>query len=796
MATRRARLAALLSGGAIPDTADYQVRLEPEGTLVGTVNEDWAVESNGGDIFQLGNASWRVLRIEPGIVRVADAKGQPPSLPFWLGEAPGRTRELAAEIGTLREECAAVPAEDEAAAALRRWCGERLAGRRRRPDRGLRRGGAPRSRRRPDAEARDPRAVLRRERRHAAHRARSVRIEDQPRLGPGAAQEVLRRLRLRASGGGQRGGDRPLARRRSTASRWRKSSTTFTPTARARSSSRRSSRRRCSRRAGAGTRSARSCSSASRGGKKVPANLLRMRANDLLAAAFPQVLACPETLPGGPIAVPMEHPIVAQTIEDCLTEAMDVDGFLEVLRGLKDGSIERCAVDTVEPSSFARGILSSQPYTLPGRRSARRAAHAGGPLPPRPRRPARPTRSARSIPTRSRASARRRGRSPPTPRRSTRRCSGWDTSRLRRDEPWQAWLDELAAGGAWSAEGDRWFAAEATRDPKAVLRGRMEALGPVSSNAGDEPLLLELESEGVVLRTRIAGRRGLVRPAAARAHPPLHARPPAPGDRARHRRAVPALPRLLAARGPRAPARRSARRGTGRRAAGRLRSPRRGLGGERAAGARARLPARVAGSADAFRRGDVGTALGRRRERGPARADLPRPSAKTWTTGPRSPAQEPAREPSGTALEVYEVLLARGAMFFQELARATKLPPAFVEAGLDGADRAGPRDVRLLRRPAMVDRAGLEAKSGRHRGGALERRSRARPSLPSRPSSSRAGSSPAPASSSARRSRARSSRCRGATSRACAGRWRRAARFAAAASWPASTASSTPCPRR
>src|SRR5204863_4865296 len=106
MATKRARMAALLSGGAIPDTADYQVRLEPDGLLVGTVNEDWAVETNGGDVFQLGNASWRVLRVQPGIVRVADAKGQPPTIPFWLGEAPGRTRELAAAIGGLREECA------------------------------------------------------------------------------------------------------------------------------------------------------------------------------------------------------------------------------------------------------------------------------------------------------------------------------------------------------------------------------------------------------------------------------------------------------------------------------------------------------------------------------------------------------------------------------------------------------------------------------------------------------------------------------------------------------------------
>src|SRR5207253_5541077 len=128
MATRRARLTALLSGGAIPDTADYQVRLEPEGTLVGTVNEDWAVESNGGDIFQLGNASWRVLRIEPGIVRVADAKGQPPTIPFWLGEAPGRTRELAAAIGTLREECAlhAAAAHEAPIEFLRSACREAL----------------------------------------------------------------------------------------------------------------------------------------------------------------------------------------------------------------------------------------------------------------------------------------------------------------------------------------------------------------------------------------------------------------------------------------------------------------------------------------------------------------------------------------------------------------------------------------------------------------------------------------------------------------------------------------------
>ena len=99
-----ARLTAITSGGAIPDTADYQVMLEPEGTLVGSVNEDFAVESLQGDIFQLGNQSYRILRVERSMVRVEDAHGEPPSIPFWLGEAPGRTDELSVAVSRLREE--------------------------------------------------------------------------------------------------------------------------------------------------------------------------------------------------------------------------------------------------------------------------------------------------------------------------------------------------------------------------------------------------------------------------------------------------------------------------------------------------------------------------------------------------------------------------------------------------------------------------------------------------------------------------------------------------------------------
>ena len=103
-ARRGARFVALTSGGAIADNSDYRVLLEPGETFIGTVNEDFAVESMAGDIFQLGNASWRILRINSGAVRVEDAHGQPPGIPFWLGEAPGRTNELSHAVSRLRVE--------------------------------------------------------------------------------------------------------------------------------------------------------------------------------------------------------------------------------------------------------------------------------------------------------------------------------------------------------------------------------------------------------------------------------------------------------------------------------------------------------------------------------------------------------------------------------------------------------------------------------------------------------------------------------------------------------------------
>ena len=114
---RGARLAALTSGGAIPDNANYDVVLEPEGTVIGNVDEDFAIESMAGDIILLGNSSWRIRRVEPGRVRVEDAAGAAPTIPFWLGEGPARTRELSAEVAALREEIAAAAARGEDPAA-------------------------------------------------------------------------------------------------------------------------------------------------------------------------------------------------------------------------------------------------------------------------------------------------------------------------------------------------------------------------------------------------------------------------------------------------------------------------------------------------------------------------------------------------------------------------------------------------------------------------------------------------------------------------------------------------------
>jgi ATP-dependent Lhr-like helicase len=712
LATKRARLAALLSGGAIPDSADYQVRLEPEGTLVGTVNEDWAVESNGGDIFQLGNASWRVLRVEPGIMRVADAKGQPPSIPFWLGEAPGRTRELAAEIGALREACAAQA--EGAAAYLGKECG------------GVGEGGAIQIAEYVEAGRRalgavpTPRRVIferffdesggmqlvvhapfgskinrawglaLRKRfcvgfgfeLQAAANEESIVLSLGPQhsfpladvfdyLHPATARGVLVQALLAS----------PLFE-----TRWRWNAQRALLLER------------------------------SRGGKRVPPPILRMRANDLLAAAFPQVLACNETRPPGDIPVPMEHPIVAQTVEDCLTEAMDVEGLLDVLRGLRDGSIERVAVDVTEPSAFSRGILSAQPYSflddapLEERRTqavfSRRVADVRtldtlGDLDP---------------------AAIERVREEAWPRPADAEevheallWMGYATA--EEAAPWREWIDTLASAGRVVREGDRWFAAEipVPRDPKAILRGRMEALGPVESDDPlDDRLLVELENEGAVLRTRIAGRAAWCdRRLLARIHRYTL-------DRLRREIEPVTASQFLRFLG-----------------CWQHADPAHALEGPRGV---AQVVAQLAGFEVAAAAWE-GTVLlervrGYRREwldqltlsgevawlrlwgsgaspiRSTPIALVPRADLETWLS---LPDPEPGREPSEDGRDVHAVLSRRGAMFLPEIGRAAGTPAALVEDGLSSLVARGLatcdafNGLRWLVVPAWRRRGGLQS---------------------------------------------------------------------------------------
>jgi ATP-dependent Lhr-like helicase len=494
LSTKRARLTAIMSGGAIPDTADYQVVMEPDGSPVGTVNEDFAIESNAGDIFQLGNTSWRILKVEPGIVRVADAKGQPPTLPFWVGEAPARTAELSAELANVREECvdaewarretgldpASATQVAEYVAAGRKALGAAPTQKRVILERFFDETGGMQLVLHAPFGGRINRAwglALRKRfcrgfgfELQAAANEEAIVLSLGPQhsfpleevfdyLHPNTARGLLIQALLAA----------PMFE-----VRWRWNVTRSLLVERM------------------------------TGGQKVPAPLIRMRAQDWLVAAFPQATACPETLPGGDIEVPMDHPIVRQTVQDCLTEAMDVEGFLQVLRDLREGKIERRAVDTTEPSPFAMGILNAAPYAflddapLEERRTqaviSRRtldvkSADELGALDPE-------------------AIARVREEAWPRPENAEEvhealLWMGYVT--LEEGRPWRPWLEELGLARRAILEGDRWFAAEASRDPVDVLRGRMEALGPVES---DDPALLELERRGIVLRGRFEGRPG------------------------------------------------------------------------------------------------------------------------------------------------------------------------------------------------------------------------------------------------------------------------------------------------
>jgi len=357
---RGARLVALTSGGAIPDNADYRVVLEPSETFVGTVNEDFAVESLAGDIFQLGNTSWRILRINSGVVRVEDAKGQPPGIPFWLGEAPARTAELSQAVSNVRAEMEKLLSDGK---DVRDWlvsemklpteAAQQIADYFAATYRAL--GALPSQQtlvmERFFDESGGMQLVLHAPFGSRINRAwglalrkrfcRSFNFELQAAATDDAIvislgtqhsfplEEVFRYLNSKTVRDllVQALLDAPMF-----TIRWRWNATRSLAVPRF------------------------------RGGAKIAAPLQRMESENLLAAVFPDQLACLEHIVGDR-EIP-DHPLVNQTIDDCLTEAMDIDGLEEVLRKIEKGEIRCIARDLPEPSPLASEILNARPYAF------------------------------------------------------------------------------------------------------------------------------------------------------------------------------------------------------------------------------------------------------------------------------------------------------------------------------------------------------------------------------------------------------------------------------------------------
>jgi ATP-dependent Lhr-like helicase len=362
-ARQGARLTALTCGGAIPETGDYRVVLDPEGVTVGSVHEDFAVEANIGDVFLLGTHSWRVCQVAVGTVRVTDAGDAPPTVPFWLGEAPARTAELSTEVAELRaalEPSLAAGDAEGARRAVRERAGvgesvaEQVvaylgAGRAAlgclptrdtlvverffdesegtqlivhspyggRVNRAL--GLALRKRFcvsfdfELQAAADDDTVLLSLGPQHSFPLSQVPRM-----LSSRTAVDVLTQAVL----------PHPMLR-----ARWRWNCNRALVVPRARS------------------------------GQRRPIHLQRMDADDILAAAWPALAACQENAPAGPIAVP-DHVLVRQTVADCLTEQLDAAGLVSLLAAVESGAIAVHTVESVEPSVLAHGILTGRPFTF------------------------------------------------------------------------------------------------------------------------------------------------------------------------------------------------------------------------------------------------------------------------------------------------------------------------------------------------------------------------------------------------------------------------------------------------
>ena len=370
-ARRGSRLAAITSGGAIPENSLYTVVTHSESTIVGTVDEDFAVESIAGDVMLLGNTSWRIRRVQAGKVLVEDAQGAAPTVPFWRGEAPSRTDELSAHVADLREKIStfiprvAPDAETQMApgvAGAVNWLTLEC---------GLDQGGAEQA----VEYIAAGRAVL------GAVPTQTTVIAERFFDESGGMQLIIHapfgarinkawglalrkrfcrsfnfELQATATDNGlnislSEQHSFPLAdvfhflhpnSLRSILEQAVLASPLFT------------SRWRWD--AGRALALLRF-----RNGKKVPPPIQRMRSDDLLSAVFPEALACQENLPEGDIAI-SKHPLIREVMKDVLTEALDIDGLERVIRDILDGRITCLAVDTPVPSQFSHEILNANPY--------------------------------------------------------------------------------------------------------------------------------------------------------------------------------------------------------------------------------------------------------------------------------------------------------------------------------------------------------------------------------------------------------------------------------------------------
>jgi ATP-dependent Lhr-like helicase len=358
---KSARLTALTNGGAIPDMFEYQVVLDPEDIVVGSLNEDFALESLPGDIFTLGHHSWRMLRVDGLKIRVADAQGHPPTIPFWFGEGAGRSRELSESVSRLRKtirekldssvqaaitflthdiglgESAAeqvvhylkagsdalevMPSRDclvmerffdevgDMHLVIHSPFGSRM---NRAWGLALRKRFCRSFNFELQAAANEDSIVI------SLGSVHSFEIADVYRyLNSLTVEDVLVQALL----------DAPMFE-----SRWRWNATRSLAIQR------------------------------NRNGSRVPPQFQRMQAEDLIAQVFPDQLACQENLTGKR-QIP-EHPLVQQTIHDCLTEAMDIDELKELLAAIEGNALELVARDLREPSPFAQEIINARPYAF------------------------------------------------------------------------------------------------------------------------------------------------------------------------------------------------------------------------------------------------------------------------------------------------------------------------------------------------------------------------------------------------------------------------------------------------